>query len=1142
MLFLPIPSNHGVWSRFNFQLRLAHIRVGFKGGCGFRFFANLGLQDTRRVVRRSVDVMVDEVLSDVAGLVTDDVTLPPGISQDLARSLIFGIRAPVKMALRSGFELGLALAEDPQRFDPSQGQEMAKRCVQVVLEEAQRFLLEQLAKLGIELFKQGLGHIGIDEAKWENSAPLREQLGALLQAAPDEPFEPTGANATYWMNVANASVDLAVNLGGTSIPDDVLEPVAVTWSATQLLFASVQQISDVGVRAAIIGLPPAQTRASFTGDLLNGAVPPQAIKAYINTALARPAMTPINQDDLVEFLIRDAVLDALRNQYPEVDPFLDIVAGPQGIGATAAAQTLLSNLSAFVPDASGQLDAQRTLEALADGLRAYIDARVRAELVPIIYQAVGNRPDLRLYVDEVLLATLDFTIGVVYQKVIDWSANDLAGKSALREACSSIVMKLFGRSLVVTADVLLAHTMEQVGAEFADAAEHVGDPAGIATELARVTGFDEETVAEITEETLLIASDVFTPLPDATRKKIRELLYEAVDTMPADADADWLDNLRHDFFVPNLPVVVELAKELGGTLADYLLAFIVRVLWRIAELILEEIAELVADAEAQIHEWVDDLGALAIQLTERLVVLAEDIAGLGADLAASLADALEQTMALLATFSDNSNREQLRRGVRRAVLSPATGLLSGKSAYVFLPAAGRRLVRNSLSAAVDDVLDVVILDDIQEAVGDFSAEAEDFLEDVRALDPTDDLFEQITELFLDRVEDKIRAVLGYSNPVIPLEFAVEGSYTPPRVGTRWTGYYQPPDVELSLSIDLGDVSVPINELVLTIRSLVRALSGLDDLIEELAKGVQAAATAEHALEAAEIELAIAESQKAEVDTQMADHALGPAEVVVVEPTPTAVYQRDVQVELRLSGVPASFLGRGTLEQQRVFVWLNEAERALDVFDVEELQGSALPFVLHADATAAAGAITLASLLPTEHGARTPTRPSVEERSPPVGGRTARSKLPAAILPRRGDRAAHHDRLRQEPGRPHDGAVRAGQAPKRRRLPQGSPGGALDRHSARREGRANQISGRFCSDESPQDVDRTAACGRPDRRNLRDAFTTGPGAQIESRPHVAELGERQRGPAHARSPTTTFPPWRPRALPRSGASAAHDDHA
>ena len=30
MLFLPIPSNHRVWSRFNFQLRLAHFPVDFR--------------------------------------------------------------------------------------------------------------------------------------------------------------------------------------------------------------------------------------------------------------------------------------------------------------------------------------------------------------------------------------------------------------------------------------------------------------------------------------------------------------------------------------------------------------------------------------------------------------------------------------------------------------------------------------------------------------------------------------------------------------------------------------------------------------------------------------------------------------------------------------------------------------------------------------------------------------------------------------------------------------------------------------------------------------------------------------------------------------------------------------------------------
>ena len=33
MLFLPIPSNHRVWSRFNFQLRLAHSLTALLGRC-----------------------------------------------------------------------------------------------------------------------------------------------------------------------------------------------------------------------------------------------------------------------------------------------------------------------------------------------------------------------------------------------------------------------------------------------------------------------------------------------------------------------------------------------------------------------------------------------------------------------------------------------------------------------------------------------------------------------------------------------------------------------------------------------------------------------------------------------------------------------------------------------------------------------------------------------------------------------------------------------------------------------------------------------------------------------------------------------------------------------------------------------------
>ena len=60
MLFLPIPSNHRVWSRFNFQLRLAH----FLNAGGRWNTYEITADDSRLVVTlngtRTVDIMHDE--------------------------------------------------------------------------------------------------------------------------------------------------------------------------------------------------------------------------------------------------------------------------------------------------------------------------------------------------------------------------------------------------------------------------------------------------------------------------------------------------------------------------------------------------------------------------------------------------------------------------------------------------------------------------------------------------------------------------------------------------------------------------------------------------------------------------------------------------------------------------------------------------------------------------------------------------------------------------------------------------------------------------------------------------------------------------------------------------------------------------
>lgn len=538
--------------------------VGLKGGAGWRAFVNCGVEDPRRLVRRSVDVVIDETLRRVAPLIPDAAI----------RAVLPSLRAPCKMALRSAFELGVTLAENPGTFDAGAAPRVAQRCLQVLLEEAQRFLLEQLVRLGLQFFNEALEQLGISQEDWDASKTQRAHFAAVLREMPDDPFEPSQANLGYWPRLVRACLDLGAKFAAQAGASETLtESISVFWAATQLLLVGVQRISTTEVRASMIGMPPAQVQAAFSGGLLQNATPPEDVATHINETLGRSAGTPLTQENLVAFLVRDVLLERLRTTFPAVEPVLDIMAGPQGIGAVAAAQALLTNLGAFVQDAGGAPDPQASLAALVQGLEAYISARVDTDLAPALYEAVSDHPDLRLYVDEVLLATLKFSVSTVLQRVVDWGAGDLDGQTALREACSSVVMKLFGRSLVVIADIIMARAMEQVGGKLEQAAARVDDPDGVAVLLAEHLPVDRAQIADVTRETLLIASEVFSPLPDPTRARIRALLYELVDTVPASPNADFVEQLRHASFIPNMAAAEEVAKELGAVLADTMQRF-----------------------------------------------------------------------------------------------------------------------------------------------------------------------------------------------------------------------------------------------------------------------------------------------------------------------------------------------------------------------------------------------------------------------------------------------------------------------------------------------------------------------------------------------------------------------------------------
>lgn len=919
--------------------------AGFKGGVGWQVFANLGLRDTRRMIRRSVDVAVDEAVLQASEFVDDEQML----------AVLATLRAPAKMALRTGFELGLTLAEQSDLFADA-GPELARRAVVVLLEEAQRFLLRLLMDLATETFQAALDHLGASPEVWDETEPQRLHLASTLAAPPPDPFDLSTEAVAYWLSVVDGSVSVAVGLGGSEDSGaEWVEPVAIAWSAVQLLLSGMQRLNNGSARVSFLGQFSAGVKTPAFSGTLAGPPAPGVVAAHVRGSLGLADGVTLTQDHLVEYLARDVLIERLVDAVPEAGVFLEIIAGPQSSGLVAAAKVVLGNLGAFVPDPQdpSSFDPVASLEVLAGGLQAYLHARIDGELAPYLHEALGDRPDLKLYVDDVLLATLRFTVGTVLERVVSWSSGDVLGREALRDACSSIVMKLLGRSLVVSTDVLLATAMDQVSGELTTLADHVDDPGGIAQGLAD-TGLDREVVAELMEETLRVAADAFAPLPDGTRAKIRDLLYEAVDTLPAGDGEDFLEQLRHQFFIPNLGAVTELGEELGGLLVDLLTRFTQRVLARIGEIVLAELSALVGEGAAMVQAWVEELAALVADLYDRLLALPGQIAELVDAAAALLDDALGELEHILAVTSGPTGRTALRTTLRDHVYGVGLAVLAQVPGYQLLNSGSRSTARSALKSAVGTAIDAPVLDPVLDAVGDIAAVAGEVVAELRAIaeglgsvDPEGNVTQQVGDLLLDRIADRVRDHLG-NNLTIPLKVEFTLKVKPPKVWgiTHWVrnrygiweprfGWVQPPSIDETLTFDLGSVSLPLDPIVAVVRQAISGLAIFEDAARDVASALLDHLQALVAVVAHEAELASVTAAHPKAHQQLVDSAT-PASGVnlgVVKPKQGELFDHDVQVEVGLWGVPASFLGLGDLEQERLLVWLNQESIDPERFEV-----------------------------------------------------------------------------------------------------------------------------------------------------------------------------------------------------------------
>jgi len=911
----------------------ANCGAGLKGGGGWGLFAQLGFSNPRRFLRRSVDVMVDETV----------LRLQRRMDSAAAREQMKLLRAPAKMALRGGFELGLALAENSSALSNA-GPQLAQRCTQVVLEEAQRILLEQLTELAITLIREGLEGIGAGAAAWDASGDERAFLQQQLGDMPDDPLEPRVENIDYWMGVINASVGLGIELSGALFPDELRRATGLLWSSLQLVFIATQRVSDATVRASFFGTLSAEERIeAFRGQVIDQAPAPQVVQSYINEQLGRDSDEELRQEHLVTFLTGEAI-DELIDRYPSTRALLEIVAGADASPAalSAAASVILDNAGAFVPTGAGsEMDPEASLRALSEGLQAYIDTRVQLEVIPQIYATIGNNDDLRLYVDEVLLPSMDFIVATAFDGVLDWSFGNLSGADALREACSSIVMKVLGRSLVVTTDVLMTHASRAAGAELRTLAGSVEDPGGMGEQLADAAGADRELVGEVLRETLTICAEVFGPLPEPRRAKIRNLLYMIMDSVPPEPDADWVDQLQRDAFIPDAQTreaLLDLGNELGSTLAGYVQDFYLRVLQRVGEVVLEEIQEfgeqLAGDVRAYIAQLKSLLNALAARLAALPALIAAQLAAVNEAITASIMSTRTFIEALPAALEAG-----LRDRLAAEVYDRFLGTLLGSNEYLLLPAQAAQTALEALTEGCYDLASASLVDPIAQHLGDFAAQIGDAivaeiqaaLEEHRAAGTEVEPAAVARDIFFERIDAALAEVFGDAAP--ELELDISFSYTTPAAGFPGTPLYVPAQT-VSVYIPLGNVALPLPQIGTLLREALSSLALVDDWVTATVGNFLDAFDAQEAHQALSLEQDLAQQQRLRVEADLADFEGGATSARVLSPQPGAIFGESVDVDVHIRNATPAHLGLDASTQERVVVLLNHEPLAIERFDID----------------------------------------------------------------------------------------------------------------------------------------------------------------------------------------------------------------
>jgi len=410
----------------------------------------------------------------------------------------------------------------------------------------------------------------------------------------------------------------------------------------------------------------------------------------------------------------------------------------------------------------------------------------------------------------------------------------------------------------------------------------------------------------LTADTLRVGGEIFGPLPDDVRQRLRSVLYDVMETLPpTQAErTSFLTNLADQFFIPNGDAVRELSDQLLAISRQRFQLFVERVLESGAALLSKAVEDVINHVVQVVLGWVTDLEHAIVSLQNDIRQLAQLIQTATAEVQQSFADAIQKLNVLIDQFSSQELRTPFREAVTNAFLQIGKGVLAGNPLYRSLPRELRKVVRGILQDAINDAVDAPILNPFFDAIQGLAGTMEGALDDIRELNPSQPLGPQILDLLIDRMEDRIRATFG-SNPRISVAFNVS-----------LFGFSQ--------HFGLGSLELPLANLFTLLRTAINNVNFYGVALEQAAAALSVAFGKSIDLTAKQDSRARKAADLSRLNQIRSDFTPDPKTIVILNPVQSLVYDDDITVQIHLGNVPSSYLGLNKDEQQRVLIFLNGA--------------------------------------------------------------------------------------------------------------------------------------------------------------------------------------------------------------------------